>query len=148
MTKRATVKSIEEYVASFCVVALKNQRIECILQVEHENERLRLQINRYEHNLLSGRDDVGVCSGCFQFYSLDDLDECEVSDCGTFCYNCMDSNNECDRCEKRFCDECFTSCQIEGCHSRICDDCIESYDNCEHFVCEKHNNPCLLCQPK
>jgi hypothetical protein len=44
----------------------------------------------------SGWDDVGVCSKCFEFYFLDDLD-----DCGSFCYNCMDSNNECDHCEKK-----------------------------------------------
>lgn len=145
MAKRGTPRSIEEYVAKTCAVALKTKRIR---QLERENHLLYLKTRRYEEEFLHRLDNVNFCTGCGALFDDADLQECKVFECGKkVCYHCRDGNN-CVDCGKIFCNTCYKHCDVKGCLSCICLDCVEKNEDCEHRLCQKHCNPCSKCNLK
>lgn len=143
MAKRGTPRSIEEYVAKTCAVALKTKRIR---QLERENHLLELKIQRYEDNFICNLDKVDFCIRCKEYFDEGDFQKCEVFECGRrVCYDCIGCRNECTDCGKKFCDKCNRHCEVNGCLSRICIACVEKNGDCKHRLCQEHCNPCPLC---
>lgn len=147
--KRGTIKSIEEHLAYFCVVALKSRRIQ---ELEEELDKLDSIVERYEKDILSAVDWISYCHYCKEAYPNIDLYECEAEPfhgvkCCEMCAVLNDHKKRCYDCGVKGCEDCLVICQHIGCECLICIRCSKKLD-CLHEVCEQHKNPCILCPPK
>lgn len=143
MTKRGTIKSIEEHLAYFCVVALKSRRIQ---ELEEKCAKLTDIITRYEFYFLPQVPDLSFCCKCDQFHHDTNMDVCEMPEvnCRVDCCECS-NKIRCYECGLKGCPECTQLCgayacnKDHTCHIRLCRRCYQKTTECSH--------PCILCPP-
>lgn len=146
--KKRGPKNIEEYVARFCVVALKTKKIKDLekqLSGELcENSMLKNTIQRYEKEFIHLLEHARSCDNCGEYFHVDDMYSCANRSCNLLCDNCADKKS-CEDCGEKGCSGCLLYCAFELCHYSICENCAEHNKTCAHNTCQYHYDPCAVC---